>query len=115
MKNVLLDENLPKPLARLITGEEVEVTSVHDLGWAEKKNGELIRAMLEQGFEYLLTSDKNLQHQQNLEKYPIKLILIRSFDNRLKTLAPFAEIICQRIQLASASEKVIEIDLRIAD
>jgi len=26
-----------------------------------KKNGDLIRSMLEEGFEFLLTADKNLQ------------------------------------------------------
>lgn len=62
MKKILLDENLPRPLAKQFS-QELEVISVHDIGWAEKKNGELIRAMLEEGFEYLMTADRNLQHQ----------------------------------------------------
>ena len=68
MKKILLDDNLPRPLAKHFSG--VQVISVHDIGWAEKKNGELIRSMLEEGFEYLLTADKNLCNKQNLEKYP---------------------------------------------
>ena len=93
MKKILLDENLPRPLAQLLSGETMLVTSVHDLGWAEKLNGELIRAMLEEGFEYLLTADRNLQYQQNLDKYPIKLIVLRTHDNRLKTLIHHVETI----------------------
>lgn len=63
MKRILLDENLPRPLARLFD-PQVEVISVHDLGWAEKKNGELLRLMVENEFEFLLTADRNLQNQK---------------------------------------------------
>jgi predicted nuclease of predicted toxin-antitoxin system len=111
MKRILLDENLPKPLAKQFVGN-LEVTSVHDMGWAELKNGELIKAMLETGFEYLLTADKNLQNQQNLDKYPVKLILIRTYDNRYKTLIQYVPMIQQIIEAADESQKAIEIDIR---
>lgn len=58
MKKILLDENLPRPLANHFSGD-LQVISVHDMGWAEKKNGELLRAMVLENFEYLLTADKN--------------------------------------------------------
>ena len=44
-------------------------------------------------FDFLLTADKNLQNQQNLKKYPIRLIVLRILDNRLKSLAPYVSII----------------------
>lgn len=112
MKKVLLDENRPRPLAKLLTAEDVTVISVHDMGWAEKKNGDLIRSMVQEGFEYLLTADKNLQNQQNLENYPIKLIVLRIFDNRFKTLTPFVDFLRQRIQQADSTIRILEIDLR---
>ena len=111
MKRILLDENLPRPLAALFI-PPLEVISVHDLGWAEKKNGELIRAMLDTDIQILLTADKNLQNQQNLNKYPIKLVLIRTIDNRLKTLIPFVPLIQQTIMLMEDSASVVEVDLR---
>ncbi len=111
MKKILLDENLPRPLAKLFT-DPLVVVSVHDIGWAEKKNGDLIRSMLEEGFEYLLTADKNLQNQQNLDKYPVRLIVLRIFDNRFKTLLPYLAVIQETIVNASDSEQIIEIDLR---
>ena len=82
---MLLDENLPKPLARYFS-QDFEVFTVPDMGWASKKNGELIQAMLDEGFEILLTVDKGIPHQQNLNKYPIQIALILTHDNRLKTL-----------------------------
>ena len=111
MKKILLDENLPRPLAKLFTAP-LEVISVHDIGWAEKKNGDLIRSMLQEGFEYLLTADKNLQNQQNLDKYPVRLVVLRTFDNRFKTLVPYIALIQDTILNADNSEQIIEIDLR---
>ncbi len=86
-KKLLLDENLPNPLKNDFSAE-FEVTTVHDRGWASLKNGHLLAAMTEAAIEYLLTVDKNLQHQQNLEKYPVKLVVIRTFDNRYKLFKP---------------------------
>ncbi len=110
MKRILLDENLPRPLAKLFTAP-LEVVSVHDIGWAEKKNGDLIRSMLEEGFEFLLTADKNLQNQQNLEKYPVRLIVLKTFDNRFKTLVSYVSFIQEAIINADDAQ-IIEIDVR---
>ncbi|MDX2279266.1 MAG: hypothetical protein NW218_06745 [Saprospiraceae bacterium] len=110
MKRILLDENLPRPLAKLFTAP-LEVVSVHDLGWAEKKNGDLIRSMLEEGLEFLLTADKNLQNQQNLEKYPVRLIVLKTFDNRFKTLVSYVSVIQEAIINADDAQ-IIEIDIR---
>ena len=111
MKKILLDENLPRPLAKHFT-DPLEVISVHDIGWAEKKNGDLIRSMLEEGFEFLLTADKNLQNQQNLDKYPVRLIILRVFDNRFKTLVPYVSMIEAAILNVDDSVQILEIDLR---
>jgi predicted nuclease of predicted toxin-antitoxin system len=110
MKKILLDENLPRPLARLFSAP-LEVISVHDIGWAEKKNGDLIRSMLEEGFEFLLTADKNLQNQQNLEKYPVRLIVLKTFDNRFKTLVSYVPLI-QEVIVNADDTQIIEIDIR---
>lgn len=110
-KKLLLDENLPNPLKNDFSAE-FEVTTVHDRGWASLKNGHLLAAMTEAGIEYLLTVDKNLQHQQNLEKYPVKLVVIRTFDNRyklLKTLVPKVE---EALKNMPENAKVWEVDLR---
>jgi len=36
------------------------------MGWAGKKNGELLALMAGTGFEVLLTVDQNLSHQQDV-------------------------------------------------
>ena len=44
--------------------------------------------MQEDGFDYLITSDKNLQYQQNLEKYSIGFIVLNVPDNNYETILP---------------------------
>lgn len=113
MKKALLDENLPRQLAGYFSSA-LEVTSVPDLGWQSKKNGELLSAMVDNRIDYLITADKNLRFQQNLSKYPIVVVVLITIDTRRKYLVDFVEQIETAINTADASQKVIEIDLRIA-
>ena len=46
----------------------------------------LINAMQKDAFNYLLTSDKNLQYQQNLEKNSIGFIVLDIIDNNYETI-----------------------------
>lgn len=69
---LLLDENLPRKLKSDFT--EHQIFTVRDKGWNGFKNGELLRLMLADGFDVLLTFDKNLQHQQNFETFPVAVL-----------------------------------------
>jgi hypothetical protein len=88
MKRVLLDENLDWRLKNYFS-PEFDVTSVPDLGCQSKKNGELLSAMDAEGIVYLLTADRNLRYQQNLDKYSVIIVVLSAFDNRLKSMTPF--------------------------
>ena len=54
---LLIDENLPKRLKNDFPDHEIYTVS--DKGWNSKKNGELLKLMVEEGFNALLTFDKN--------------------------------------------------------
>ncbi len=111
MRRVLLDENFDRRLRNYFS-TQLDVTSVPDLGWQSKKNGELLSAMGEEGLTYLLTADRNLQFQQNLEKYSVIVVVLIVFDTRLKQLIPHIETIETAILNTDQKDKVIEIDLR---
>lgn len=81
---LLLDENLPKKLKQDF--QEYDVYTVRDKGWSGKKNGELISLMIDEQFAALLTFDKNLQHQQNFNKYPLPILILHAEDNSYSTL-----------------------------
>ena len=112
MKRILLDENLDKRLKNYFSSE-FDITSVPDLGWQSKKNGELLSAMDAKGIGYLITADRNLRFQQNLEKYSVIVVVISAFDNRLKNLIPFVSKIETGILVAEPADKIIEIDLKV--
>ena len=47
--------------------------------------------MEQNSFDYLVTSDKNLQYQQNLTKYSIGLIVLNVTDNNYETILSMLE------------------------
>jgi len=61
---LLLDQNLPRALGRLLPGHDV--VSAADMGWEELSNGELLSAAEEAGFAAMLTADQNIRYPQNL-------------------------------------------------
>ena len=63
---ILLDEQLPRQLAPFLVGHDVR--TVQQESWAGLKNGALLTAAEDAGFEILLTGDQHLQFQQNLSK-----------------------------------------------
>jgi hypothetical protein len=83
---VLLDEQLPRQLARGLTGHEAR--TVQQEGWAGLKNGELLRRAAERGFEALITADQNLQFQQNLSRSSLRVVVLVAPINALEDLLP---------------------------
>jgi hypothetical protein len=58
------------------------------MGWAGKKNGELLKLMAADGFEVLVTVDQNIRHQQNLAPLGVAAIVLVAPTNRLADLLP---------------------------
>lgn len=87
---ILLDENIPAKL-RFDFGKGYEVHMVGEMNWLGKKNGELLRLAIFNGFEIFITLDKNLKNQQNVSKFEIKFILLLAIDNKHQTLQPYIE------------------------
>ncbi|MBV9961449.1 MAG: hypothetical protein JO072_04310 [Parafilimonas sp.] len=81
---LLLDENLPKKLK--IDFPEHEVFAIRDKQWNGTGNGELLKLLISNHFDALLTYDKNLQHQQNFAKYTITVFILSAKINQYKEL-----------------------------
>jgi hypothetical protein len=106
---ILLDENLPTKL-RVEFGENHEVFSVGFMGWSGKKNGELLGLMVCHGFEALVTLDKNIPFQQNIEKFPIRYFVLDAEENRISTLQPYI-LALQKILENTIEDKVIVVKI----
>ena len=80
---ILLDECIDWRLARDIPGHEVR--TVPQAGWASLKNGELLeRAQAD--FDAFVTTDRNIEHAQNIPTYSIAVVVLRAKSNRVADL-----------------------------
>jgi hypothetical protein len=71
---VLFDQGTPVPIRPFLKGHTVE--TAWQRGWDKLKNGDLLRAAEEAGFEVLVTPDKNIRYQQNLKNYTIAIVIL---------------------------------------
>ena len=85
---ILLDENLPRKLAGHLIGHTCR--TVVECGWSGKKNGELL-GLADPHFDVLLTLDKNLPYQQNLDTKRIAVLIVRARSNRIQDLLPVVQ------------------------
>ena len=84
---ILLDECVTKHLKPYLA--EHEVFTVRELRWSGIKNGKLMTLCVEHQFDILLTIDKNLQFQQNLDRYPVTVVVLNSLTSKIEELVPF--------------------------
>ncbi len=96
--HVLLDESVPRQLAPELRGHEVQ--TVVQAGWAGVQNGELLRRAAAAGFGVLITMDRNLEHQQNIARSGLGLLVIVARDNRVETVVPLAGAILGALERA---------------
>ena len=82
---VLLDECLPRRLKTDLP--DYEVRTVQEEGWAGLKNGDLLRVAAGR-FDVLLTVDRNIAFQQNLQGLDIAIVAMVAKSNRLGDLRP---------------------------
>jgi predicted nuclease of predicted toxin-antitoxin system len=95
---ILLDEQLPRQLARQFTGHDVR--TVQRQGWAGLGNGELLRRAAAAGFEIFVTADQNLQFQQNLAYSPLGVIVLVAPSNALEDLLPLVPTVLEAVRNA---------------
>ena len=71
---ILFDQGTPEPLVAFLEGHTI--TKAKEAGWDRLVNGELLKAAESAGFELLLTTDKNIVSQQNLESRRIAIVVL---------------------------------------
>jgi hypothetical protein len=71
---ILFDHVTPKGVARCLVGHTV--IRAKERGWDSLSNGDLLRAAEQAGFDVVVTADKNMLYQQNLEGRRIALVVL---------------------------------------
>jgi hypothetical protein len=71
---VLFDQSTPVPIRTFLKGHSVQ--TAWQRGWDKLKNGELLKAAEDAGFDVFVTPDKNILHQQNLKIHSIAIVVV---------------------------------------
>jgi hypothetical protein len=72
---IILDESVPQELPLLIKGGHMVVTAWFQ-GWSGFKNGALLDAAEEAGFDLFITADQELSYQQNLTSRKMAVLVL---------------------------------------
>lgn len=79
-----------------------------DLGWDRLRNGELLAAAEQAGYEVLLTTDKNLRYQQNLKERTIAIVVISHA--QWPSLEPYVQRVVEAVK-AAAPGSYVEVEI----
>jgi hypothetical protein len=87
---ILLDENIPADLAADLPGHQVDTVS--GVGWAGVGNGKLL-ARATGRYDAFITMDRSIEHQQNVAKFAMRIIVLHARSNRLIHLRPLVPLV----------------------
>ena len=105
---ILLDECVPKPFSKEFV--EFDIKTVTQMKWSGTKNGALLKLMKEADFTVLLTSDRNIRYEQNLQQAGIAVIVMAARTNRLNDLLPLVSKVKESLVKIKPGE-LIEVGL----
>jgi hypothetical protein len=71
---ILFDQGTPAPLRSYLVGHEVR--TAYEQGWSELSNGRLLDAAEQGGFDLMLTTDQNIEYQQNLTGRRLAIVVL---------------------------------------
>ncbi len=109
---ILLDESIDVRLKKQFA--EHECFTVKDKDWKGVKNGTLLRNCENNEFGVLITTDRNLNSQQNISAYKVKVIVLIAVDNTLskhELLIPSVKNIIRKIEGGVSNENYFEVRL----
>ena len=73
---ILFDQGTPVPLRRYLPGHTID--TAYEKGWSALTNGDLLKNAEQEGYELLITTDRNLRYQQNLAERRIAIVVLLS-------------------------------------
>jgi hypothetical protein len=81
---LLLDENLPHQIRLELSGHEV-ITAAY-MNWSGIENGEFLRRAADAGLDAVLTNDRGLEHEQNVDSLPVAVIVLLAKANTVEAI-----------------------------
>jgi hypothetical protein len=93
---ILFDQATPVPLRPYLAGHTVRTAA--EEGWDRLRNGDLLSAAENAAFDLLLTTDRNMQYQQNLAGRKIAVVILSS--QQWPQLRPHVQLVVDAINTA---------------
>lgn len=93
---ILFDQGTPRGIAQWLLGHTVK--EAREQGWDTLTNGELLKAAEENGFDVLVTTDKNLSYQQNLKGRRLAIVVLGK--GRWKLIRPLIATVVAAVNAA---------------
>src|SRR5208282_6005898 len=103
---ILFDQATPVPIRPYLEGHSVRTAAQQ--GWDRLRNGDLLIAAEEAGFDLLLTTDRDMRHQQNLAGRKIAVVVLGQ--QQWPQLRPHVRLVVEAVN-AAVPGSYLEIDL----
>jgi hypothetical protein len=103
---ILFDHGTPAPLIPFLEGHTV--TKAKEAGWDRLVNGDLLNAAEATGFELLVTPDKNMRYQQNLQGRKIGIIVLGNA--QWPVLRRYVDLVVAAVN-AATPRSFVEVDI----
>lgn len=104
---ILFDQGTPVPLRRYLPGHSID--TAYERGWSELVNGDLLAIAEQEGYELLLTTDRNLRYQQNLKNRQIAIAVLMSTSwPRIKQQTDGVQAVVDAMQPSGYQEILIQ-------
>ena len=71
---IIFDQGTPVPIRAYLEGHTVRTAAQER--WDKLRNSDLLKAAEQAGFDVLVTTDKNMRHQQNLAGRKIAIVVL---------------------------------------
>lgn len=104
---ILFDQATPVPIRLYLKGHLIRTAAQQ--GWDKLRNGDLLNAAEEAGFDLLLTTDKNIGYQQNLTGRKISIIVLAL--QQWPQLRPHIQLVIEAVNVATPGS-YIEVEMR---
>ena len=101
---LLLDECIDRRFAQELPGHDV--ATVGQMGWTGITNGQLL-ALAAAQFDAFITIDRNLQFQQNSQRFQLAVIVLRIRSSRLPELQLLAPKILESLTSAERGKATL--------
>jgi len=103
---ILFDQAVPVPLRPHLVGHTVRTAA--EEGWDRLRNGDLLSAAEEAGFDVLLTTDRNMCYQQNIAGRKISVVILSR--QQWPQLQPHFQIVIDAV-IAAKRGSLAEIEI----